>query len=65
MVICERGGFTAGEMPFWMTANVVFAPFYRDPGFYADAFGALGLTEISQVQVPLDMTFHVTAGVKA
>lgn len=65
VIVCERGAFADGPMPFSMTANLVFAPFYRPPAFYRDAFAARGLTNIAQVDVDLDMRFHIVSGVKS
>lgn len=64
VIVCERGAFGGGSMPFWMTANVVFAPFYRPAHVYRTAFEQRGLTGIHQVDVPLDMTFHIVSGQK-
>jgi hypothetical protein len=65
VIVCERGAFGGGPMPFSMTSNLVFAPFYRPPEFYHAAFAARGLTEITQVDVDMDMRFHIVSGVKA
>lgn len=64
IIICERGAFGGGSMPFSMTANLVFAPFYRPPEFYQAAFTARGLTDITQVDVDMDMRFHIVSGRK-
>ncbi len=64
IIICERGAFGGGSMPFSMTANLVFAPFYRPPEFYQAAFAARGLTDITQVDVDMDMRFHIVSGRK-
>jgi hypothetical protein len=65
VIVCERGAFGSGPMPFSMTSNLVFAPFYRPPAFYHAAFAARGLTEITQVDVDMDMRFHIVSGVKS
>jgi len=65
IIICERGAFGGGPMPFSMASNLVFAPFYRPPEFYHAALSARGLTAISQVDVQMDMQFHIVSGVKS
>jgi hypothetical protein len=64
LIVCERGAFGSGAMPFSMTSNLVFAPFYRPPEFYHAAFKARGMTDLAQVDVDMDMRFHVISGVK-
>ncbi len=59
LVICERGPFKAQEMPFYMTANVVFAPFYRDEDVYLELLGELGYREIRHRPVMLEMPFNI------
>ena len=63
VIVCERGVFGDGPMPFSMTANVVFAPFYREPTWYEAAFDAAGLKDIARSTVLLDMPFHIVSGV--
>lgn len=64
VIICERGAFQGGPMPFWMTANLVFAPFYRPASEYHAALRAKGLSDVVQKDVALDMTFHIVSGRK-
>lgn len=64
IIICERGAFRGGPMPFWMTANLVFAPFYRPESDYRAALAARGMSDVSQTEVALDMTFHIVSGRK-
>ncbi|MEO1640532.1 MAG: class I SAM-dependent methyltransferase [Pseudomonadota bacterium] len=65
LIICERGAFGQATLPFSMTANLVFAPFYRPPGDYAAAFAARGMANIAQVDTMLDMPFHIVSGCKS
>lgn len=65
VIICERGAFASGPLPFWMTANLVFAPFYRPASDYHAALAAGGLSDVVQSDVALDMTFHIVSGRKA
>ncbi|NNU80361.1 methyltransferase type 12 [Halovulum dunhuangense] len=66
LIVCERGAFAdeadAGGLAG--AANLVFARFYRRPGFYEDAFRAAGLTLLPGRDAMLDMLFHVIAGQK-
>ncbi|WP_322890710.1 MULTISPECIES: methyltransferase [unclassified Yoonia] len=64
IVICERGVFgvdDASGKGVTTLANLVFAPFYRDAGFYVAIMQDKGLS-VSREQVALDMVFHVTTG---
>lgn len=64
IIICERGAFGHADAagPGMMAlANLVFAPFYRDPQLYVRHLRDLGL-QVTQAQVDCDMTFHVTTG---
>lgn len=62
VIVCERGPIADGPMPFSMAANLVFAPFYRDPGFYLDAFASLGIGDAATSDIALEMVFHIISG---
>jgi len=64
LIICERGAFGGNDLPFSMTANLVFAPFYRPPEQYRSMFNERGLLDIAQTDVQLEMPFHIVSGVK-
>lgn len=61
IVICERGPVSEAEgpLPFWMLANLVFAPFYRNPLEYEHLLKRLGLTCLPLRHVKLDLPFQV------
>jgi hypothetical protein len=63
VIVCERGPIS--DEPALRgaaaAANMVFAPFYRDPAFYSRALQDLGLRLLPQASVRLDMAFHVVA----
>lgn len=64
VVICERGAFDAVEAAkggMAVLANLVFAPFYRDPSWYEDQLVRLGCA-VERVSVELDMPFHIVTG---
>lgn len=64
IIICERGAFGAADASghgMMALANLVFAPFYRDPALYAQIMQDHGL-QVMQGQVECDMTFHITTG---
>lgn len=64
IIVCERGAFQSEHMPFWMTANLVFAPFYRPASDYQAALENKGMLDVSKADVALDMTFHIVSGRK-
>lgn len=59
IVICERGPFRPGALAFPMVANLVFAPFYRDPDIYRAMLERLGLTIVEHKTIDLDMPFQI------
>ena len=64
IVVCERGALGAQALPFSMTANLVFAPFYRDPGFYERALESAGCDLLPTREVVLDMPFFIVCGIR-
>ena len=64
IIICERGPLAHHPMPYAMTANLVFAPFYRDPGLYEGHLRGAGCRVERSAPIPLDMPFHVVTGTK-
>ena len=67
LIVCERGAYSSEDAEHnHMTsiANIVFAPFYRDPAFYADLMRDAGLT-VAHDHVDLDMRFHIVSGRKS
>jgi cyclopropane fatty-acyl-phospholipid synthase-like methyltransferase len=66
IIICERVPMEEVHPPFplWMLANLVFAPFYRAPSFYAGILSGLGLVPEPVEQVDLDLKFAVLTAVK-
>ncbi len=67
VIVCERGPIS--DEPALRgaaaAANLVFAPFYRDPEFYSQALQDLGLRLLPAATVRLDMAFHVVAAERA
>lgn len=67
VIVCERGPIR--DEPALRgaaaAANLVFAPFYRDPTFYSKVLESLGLRLLPARSVRLDMTFHVVAAERA
>lgn len=66
IIVCERGAFSdmdAAVKNINTLTNLVFSPFYRSPGFYVDLMERAGLV-VTQNSVDLDMTFHITTGVR-
>lgn len=62
VIVCERGAWAseAGRRTSAANlANLVFAPFYRDPETYEGWFRDLGCTVQRQTISSLDMAFHV------
>jgi O-methyltransferase domain len=66
LIIFERSWIDArsGSLPYAMAANLVFAPFFRDPGFYVSALAKLGLTGVRVERILLEMPFHLILAVK-
>lgn len=64
IVICERAPLPApsGPLPLWMMANLVFAPFYRDPADYIAVLEDLDLTCAAPRWVTLDLPFFILTG---
>jgi len=64
VIIAERGPLeAAGPLPYWLSADLVFAPFYRSGEWYAAALRARGC-EVRQFTPDLGLPFHITVGVK-
>ncbi len=66
IIVCERGVFNdmdAAVKNINTLTNLVFSPFYRTPDFYVELMECAGLV-VTQSSVELDMTFHITTGVK-
>jgi hypothetical protein len=63
VIVCERGRVEAEPALSGAAAvaNLVFAPFYREPEAYRAELAALGLRLLPPAQARLDMTFHVVA----
>lgn len=64
VLVFERGAFdwSGGPIPYRQLANLVFAPFYRDPDLYADHLAARGLKTVTVRRIDLDMPFHLVEG---
>ncbi len=66
IIVCERGAYGVDEArdPEAKTlANLVFAPFYRRPDLYREIMQDAGL-EVRQSAQEIDMTFHITTGMR-
>lgn len=64
VIVAERGPVeTTGPLPFWMSADLVFAPFYQPADWYARQLRARGCAATC---APLDLglPFNLTVGVK-
>lgn len=62
VIVAERGPLQAtGPLPFWLTADLVFAPFYQPAEWYADALSARGCNVV-QSAPDLGLPFHITVG---
>lgn len=67
VIVAERGpvaaevgqGLRAGD-----AANIVFAPFFRDPAFYEAALSRRGCT-VTRTDLRLDMAWHIVTAVTA
>ncbi len=61
LLIYERARIPIEDMAmsYAAAANLVFAPFFRDAGFYIEALGALGLREITAETVEIETPFHL------
>ena len=66
LIICERGPMADEPHISGLeaAANIVFAPFYRDPAVYEKIFRDLALSPLPRQSARLDMTFHVLTAVK-
>lgn len=64
IIVCERGPLGRQPMPFSMTANLVFAPFYRSSERYVEALQEMGFKDVQTASVELDMSFHIVYGHK-
>lgn len=49
---------TSAPLPYSMVANLVFLPFFRPAAIYRDWLAALGLGQIRESTVRLEMPFH-------
>ncbi|MGR3572679.1 methyltransferase [Brevirhabdus sp.] len=67
LIVCERGAFADERRLHGIgtAANLVFAPFYRPPDFYAEAMRDMGMQLAPVRSARLDMTFHIVVGTKA
>ncbi|WP_395446244.1 methyltransferase (plasmid) [Aminobacter sp. UC22_36] len=66
LVIFERGTIRLDEAPltYAMVPNLVFLPFFRDPGLYLDTLAGLGMTDIAVEWMELDMPFFLVTARK-
>ncbi|WP_316014991.1 methyltransferase [Roseobacter sp. HKCCA0434] len=65
VVIAERAPLPAqGDLPFWMSADLVFAPFYRAADFYATELMSRGY-EVEATALALDWPFNLIVGRRA
>lgn len=66
ILIFERGplDLSAGPFPYWMLANIVFAPFYRAPDAYAQRLAQLGFADIAIRRIDLETPFHILTAEK-
>ena len=64
VIVAERGQVeTSGPLPFWMSADLVFAPFYQPARWYAEALAARGFS-VTCTPLDLGLPFNLTVGVK-
>jgi hypothetical protein len=66
LAIFERGTIRLDEAPltYAMVPNLVFLPFFRDPGLYLDTLAGLGMTDIAVEWMELDMPFFLVTARK-
>ena len=64
VIVAERGPLAPeGPLPFWLSADLVFAPFYSPADWYREAMAARGL-KVSGFAPSVGLPFHVTVGTK-
>ncbi len=66
LIVFERGplDWSGGPFPYWMLANLVFAPFYRAPDIYAARLVELGFSKIEIRRIDLEMPFYILTAEK-
>lgn len=67
VIVAERGSISAEAgrgLRASDAANIVFAPFFRDPAFYQHALSERGCV-VTRSDLRLDMAWHVVTAVKA
>jgi len=67
IIIFERGqlDWSSGPFPYFMLANLVFAPFYRSPDIYGAHLDHLGFRNLSIRRLDLEMPFHIITADKS
>jgi len=64
VIVAERGPLQGyGPLPFWLSADLVFAPFYREASWYKTALVNRGC-DVVQSAPSLGLPFHITLGTK-